>query len=88
MLLIGNGQLITRDPEFPYLKDGAVVCDGEVIKAVGTLADMKAAYPDAEFLSLGEEGTLVDLGVSLAPGRYHSKAAIALCEVMTRVLGQ
>ena len=35
MLLIGNGQLITRDPEFPYLKDGAVVIDGEVIKAVG-----------------------------------------------------
>ena len=48
----------------------------------------RAAYPEAEFLSLGEEGTLVDLGVSLAPGRYHSKAAIALCEVMTRVLGQ
>lgn len=47
----------------------------------------RAAYPDAEFLSLGEEGTLVDLGVSLAPGRYNSKAAIALKEVMTRVLG-
>jgi methylenetetrahydrofolate dehydrogenase (NADP+)/methenyltetrahydrofolate cyclohydrolase len=27
MLLVGNGQLITRDPEFPYLKDGAVVID-------------------------------------------------------------
>lgn len=50
MLLVGNGQLITRDPDFPYLKDGAVVIDGEVIKAVGTLADMKAAYPDAEFV--------------------------------------
>ena len=50
MLLIGNGQVITRDPEFPYLKDGAVVIDGEVIKDVGTFADMKAAYPDAEFV--------------------------------------
>ncbi|MBR0468838.1 MAG: putative aminohydrolase SsnA [Mogibacterium sp.] len=50
MLLVGNGQLITRDPEFPYLKDGAVVIDGEVIKDVGSLADMKAAYPDAEFI--------------------------------------
>lgn len=48
----------------------------------------KRAYPDAEFLSLGEEGTLVDLGVCLAPGRYHSKAAVALMEVMMRVLGQ
>ena len=46
MLLVGNGQLITRDPEFPYLKDGAVVIDGEVIKDVGSLADMKKAYPD------------------------------------------
>ena len=36
MLLIGNGQLITRDPDFPYLKDGAVVTDGEVIKAWAT----------------------------------------------------
>ena len=50
MLLVGNGQLITRDPEFPYLKDGAVVIDGEVIKDVGSLADMKKAYPDAEFV--------------------------------------
>ena len=47
----------------------------------------KRAYPDAEFLSLGEEGTLVDLGVCLAPGRYHSKAAIALRDTMFRVLG-
>lgn len=45
------------------------------------------AYPDAEFLSLGEDGTLVDLGVCLAPGRYHSKAAIALRDVMLDVLG-
>ena len=47
-----------------------------------------AAYPDAEFLSLGEEGTIIDLGVSLAPGRYHSKAAIALRDVMFGVLSE
>ena len=50
MLLIGNGRLITRDPALPYLADGAVAVEGEVIKEVGPLADLKARYPDAEFV--------------------------------------
>ena len=36
MLLIGNGQVITRDPERPYLKNGAVVTEGAQIVAVVT----------------------------------------------------
>ena len=32
MLLVGNGRLITRSEELPYLEDGAVVLDGEVVK--------------------------------------------------------
>ena len=31
MLLIGNGRVITRDQENPYLEDGAVVISGEKI---------------------------------------------------------
>ena len=50
MLLVGNGKVITRDQALPYLEDGAVVLDGEAVKEVGTLADMKAKYPDAEFV--------------------------------------
>ena len=50
MLIIGNGSVITRDPELPYLADGAVAVQGEEILAVGPCADLKAAYPDAEFL--------------------------------------
>ena len=50
MLLVGNGKLITRDPALPYLEDGAVALDGEVVKEVGALADLKAKYPDAEFV--------------------------------------
>ncbi len=46
----------------------------------------KNYYSHAEFLSLGEEGTLIDLGVSLAPGRYHSRAAIALKDTLIDVL--
>ena len=50
MILVGNGKLITRDSALPYLEDGAVVLDGEMVKEVGTLAEMKAKYPDAEFV--------------------------------------
>ena len=50
MLLVGNGKLITRDPALPYVEDGAVVLDGEAVKEVGTLAELKAKYPDAEFV--------------------------------------
>ncbi len=46
----------------------------------------RSCFPEAEFLSLGEEGAIIDLGVCLAPGRYHSKAAEALKEVFSRVL--
>ncbi|MEG1849550.1 MAG: putative aminohydrolase SsnA, partial [Oscillospiraceae bacterium] len=50
MLLIGNGRLVTRDEEMPYLESGGVLLDGPVIREVGTLAALGAAYPDAEFL--------------------------------------
>ena len=50
MLLVGNGKLFTRDPAQPYLNDGAVVIDGEVIVETGDAAAMKAKYPNAEFV--------------------------------------
>ena len=50
MLLVGNGQVITRNPEQPYLKDGAVLIDGEEIRKVGPFEELKKEYPDAEFV--------------------------------------
>lgn len=50
MLLIGNGQVITRDPQNPYLQDGAVVIEGNKIRAVGSRVKMQADFPDAEFV--------------------------------------
>jgi putative selenium metabolism protein SsnA len=50
MLLVGNGQVITRNPEQPYLKDGAVLIDGEAIREVGDFKTLKEAHPDAEFV--------------------------------------
>ena len=50
MLLIGNGRVITRDPENPYLQNGAVVTEGAKIAAVGDCDALKKAYPDAQFV--------------------------------------
>ncbi len=51
MILLANGKLITRDPDGPgYLPDGGVVADGDKLAAVGTTAELKARYPQAEFV--------------------------------------
>lgn len=51
MILLANGKVITRDPEgVGYLPDGGVVTDGGKIVEVGTTADLKAKYPQAEFV--------------------------------------
>ncbi len=49
MLIIGNGKLITRDPENPWLPEGGVAVEGNLIHAVGPTADLREKYPDAEF---------------------------------------
>ena len=50
MLLIGNGRLVTRDASDPFMENGAVVCDGALIKEVGDFCELKEKYPDAEFV--------------------------------------
>ena len=50
MLLLGNGRVITRDPSMPYLADGAVAMEGEVIREVGSTAALKAKYSEASFV--------------------------------------
>ncbi len=48
MLLVTNGRVVTRDSQTPFIQDGAIAIDGSKIAAVGTRADLEAAYPDAE----------------------------------------
>jgi len=50
MYLIANGMLFTRDPQRPYIPDGGVVTDGAVIKEVGTTVELKAKYPQVQFV--------------------------------------
>lgn len=50
MLIIGNGRMITRNSEQPFIENGAVAMQENVIQMVGTLEEVKNAYPDAEFI--------------------------------------
>ncbi len=50
MLIIGNGRMITRDPEHPFYEDGAVAMEGTVIRQVGTTEEIRSAFPDAEYV--------------------------------------
>lgn len=43
-------------------------------------------FRNAEFLSLGKDGGTIEISTALAPGRYHSKATLALRDVMHEIL--
>ena len=55
MLILGNGRVVTRIPECPYMEEGAVAMDGNVICKVEPTDEMKKAYPDAEFIDAKAE---------------------------------
>ncbi|MBR6825571.1 MAG: amidohydrolase family protein, partial [Oscillospiraceae bacterium] len=50
MYILANGRLITRSQTNPYLPDGGVVIDGTKILETGTTQELRAKYPQAEFI--------------------------------------
>ena len=50
MYLLANGRLITRDPARGYIRDGGVAIEGREILDLGTTAELRAKYPQAEVL--------------------------------------
>ena len=50
MLVLGNGKVITRNPDQPLIENGAVAIDGTVISRVGGTDELRAAYPQAEYI--------------------------------------
>lgn len=50
MLLVGNGRVVTRDKKSPYLENGCVCIDGNVIREVGGAQELKQKYEGAEFI--------------------------------------
>lgn len=49
MIIIGNGRLLTRNEETPFIENGAVAVEGNVIVDFGTTEDILAKYDGAEF---------------------------------------
>lgn len=49
-ILVGNGRVVTRDNNNPFLESGAVLIDGRTISKVGDLGTLKAENPDARFV--------------------------------------
>ena len=77
MILLANGKVITRDPDGTgYYPDGGVVTDGGKIVEVGTTADLKAKYPQAEFVDA--KGGVIMPGLINAHTHIYSALARGL----------
>ncbi len=50
MIVIGNGRLVTRDKDRPFMENGAVVLDGPEIVRVGQTDQMRREYPEGEWI--------------------------------------
>ena len=50
ILLVGNGQLITRDNQLPLVENGCVAIQNDQILEVGVTAELVQRYPQAQFL--------------------------------------
>lgn len=55
MILVGNGRLITKNEQNPYMDDGCVVIEGNVIKEIGKTKEMKEKYSDYEFIDANKK---------------------------------
>lgn len=76
MLIVTNGRVITRDPNNPYIEDGAVVIDGDSIVEVGPAAEVAANHPDAEVVDA--QGGVIMPGLVNAHTHIYSGLARGL----------
>lgn len=76
-LLIGNGRVVTRDPEHPFYEDGCVYIEENMIRATGETTALRAAHPDAEFLDA--RGGVIMPGLINAHNHIYSAFARGLC---------
>ncbi|MCD7846304.1 MAG: putative aminohydrolase SsnA [Oscillospiraceae bacterium] len=76
MLIVGNGQVITRGGAMPYLPEGAVVTEGSLIKELGSTAAMREKYPQARFVDA--QGGVIMPGLINAHTHIYSGLARGL----------
>ncbi len=72
-LIIGNGNVLTRDPADPWVAGGAVACADGKILALGPTAELRRRYPGAEYLDA--QGGLIMPG--LVNAHQHTYSAFA-----------
>ena len=76
MKIIGNGRLITRNSANPWIEDGAAAFDNGLITNVGTTQEIRAQYPDAEFIDA--KGGVIMPGLINAHNHIYSAFARGL----------
>jgi putative selenium metabolism protein SsnA len=72
-MIIGNGPVITNDAGRPFIADGAVRVDGDVITAVGNDAEVRAAHPREEHVDV--QGRVIMPGLINAHTHAYSHYA-------------
>lgn len=75
-ILIGNGRLITRDKDKPYIENGAVAIEGSSILETGEYHILKDKYKDATFLDA--KGKVIMPGLINAHNHIYSAFARGL----------
>lgn len=73
MIVIGNGRMVTRDENHPFFENGAVAMEGGTILKTGTLKEVKAAYPEAEFID-AKGGVIMPAFINIHEHIYSSFA--------------
>lgn len=46
MIIVGNGRLVTRNPDAPFYESGAVAIEGNSIVKAGELKTIQAEFPE------------------------------------------
>ena len=52
MILVCNGRVITHDENNPFIENGAVLIDGNIIKEIGTTKELRVKYGQAEVIDV------------------------------------
>lgn len=52
MYIVGNGRIITQDKENPYIRNGGVVIENDLIVEVGKTEILLEKYPEVEFIDV------------------------------------
>ncbi len=76
MLLLGNGRVITRNPETPFLENGCIAMEGGIISEIGETTAMKTVYPGADFIDA--KGGVIMPGLINAHNHIYSAFARGL----------